>query len=329
MKTPAIAVSGLRHSYGTVEALKGISLDVPRGAFFALLGPNGAGKTTLVHALCTLLRPSAGQITVAGFDVRRVPREVRRSLGLVFQEPSLDDRLTVFENLVFHARLYQVPRRQRRARAWMALDLVELRDWANATVATLSRGMKRRLEIGRAMLHEPTLMVLDEPTTGLDVQSRRRIWEYLERLQREYNVTLLLTTHQIGEAEGADKVAIIDAGELQALDTPTALRQRMGRKLVRLQAGDDTLKEDLVQRFGPRCWYQGGSLWIDADNPEALLHDLLASETARDRINGLELVDPSLEEVFIALTGRGLRDQGTDPREQLHGAARAGVEHTR
>ncbi len=329
MTDAAIEVVDLRHSYGSVEALRGVSLSVPMGSFFALLGPNGAGKTTLVHALCTLLRPSSGHVSVAGHDVRTAPRDVRRSLGLVFQEPSLDDRLTVFENLIFHGRLYQVPRRRRSARAWAALELVELTDWANATAATLSRGMKRRLEIGRAMLHEPSLLVLDEPTTGLDVQSRRRIWEYLARLQRDYGVTLLLTTHQIAEAEGADTVAIIDQGELQALDSPAALRQRMGRKLVSLRLTDEGLERRLAERFAERCWQRGGAIWIDADQPEALLRELLADEASWAGVEGLELVDPSLEEVFVALTGRDLRDQAADPKERLHGAARAGVEHTR
>lgn len=329
MTDAAIDVAGLSHAYGSVQALGGIDLQVPRGSFTALLGPNGAGKTTLVHILCTLLRPGEGRARVAGHDVRKVPREVRRSLGLVFQEPSLDDRLTVFENLIFHARLYGVRRRDRRPRAWAALDLVELTDWANATVATLSRGMKRRLEIGRAMLHEPSLLVLDEPTSGLDVQSRRRIWDYLEKLRREQGVTLLLTTHQIGEAEGADTVAIIDHGRLQAVDTPANLRRTLGQQLVSLQVADRTLARRLTARFGRRAWEQGGALWIDTERPRELMQELLEDPDAWGKIDGLQLVDPSLEEVFVSLTGRGLRDQSADPRERLLGFAKAGGEHTR
>ncbi|MEX0448194.1 ATP-binding cassette domain-containing protein [Spiribacter sp. 221] len=307
-----IEVSDLRHSYSSVEALRGVSFSVPRGSFFALLGPNGAGKTTLVHALCTLLRPSAGHVAVAGLDVRRAPRDVRRTLGLVFQEPSLDDRLTVFENLVFHARIYQVPRRQRRERAWAVLELVELQEWANAPAGNLSRGMKRRLEIGRAMLHEPSLVVLDEPTTGLDVQSRRRVWEYLERLQRDYGVTLLLTTHQISEAEGADLVAIIDRGELQALDCPSTLRQRIGRKLINLQIRDESFRQSLSERFTGRCTQRDTVIQIEADDPDELLRELVADEERWTMVDSLEIVDPSLEDVFINLTGRELRDRTAD-----------------
>ena len=310
--SPVIEVSDLRHSYSSVEALRGISFSVPRGSFFALLGPNGAGKTTLVHALCTLLRPSAGHVAVAGLDVRRAPRDVRRTLGLVFQEPSLDDRLTVFENLIFHARIYQVPRRQRRERAWAVLELVELVEWANAPAGNLSRGMKRRLEIGRAMLHEPSLVVLDEPTTGLDVQSRRRIWEYLERLRRDHGVTLLLTTHQISEAESADLVAIIDRGELQALDSPSTLRQRMGGKLINLQIRDESLRQALNARFANKFTQRDSTMQIETDDPDSLLRELVADEECWSMVDGLEIVDPSLEDVFIHLTGRELRDPGGD-----------------
>jgi ABC-2 type transport system ATP-binding protein len=307
-----IEVSDLRHSYSSVEALRGVSFSVPKGSFFALLGPNGAGKTTLVHALCTLLRPSGGSVSVAGLDVRRAPRAVRRSLGLVFQEASLDDRLTVFENLIFHARIYQVPRRERRRRAWRVLELVELEQWANAPVSNLSRGMKRRLEIGRAMLHEPTVVVLDEPTTGLDVQSRRRIWEYLERLQKEHGVTLLLTTHQIGEAEGADWVAIIDRGALQALDHPSKLRQSIGGKLINLWIGDESSRQAVLDRFPGKCKQRDSVIQVESDDPEALLQELVADEHQWGMVDSLEVVDPSLEDVFIDLTGRGLRDRTTD-----------------
>lgn len=307
-----IEVSDLRHSYSSVEALRGVSFSVPKGSFFALLGPNGAGKTTLVHALCTLLRPGGGSVSVAGLDVRRAPRAVRRSLGLVFQEASLDDRLTVFENLIFHARIYQVPRRERRGRAWAVLELVELEQWANAPVSNLSRGMKRRLEIGRAMLHEPTVVVLDEPTTGLDVQSRRRIWEYLERLQKEHGVTLLLTTHQIGEAEGADWVAIIDHGALQALDDPSKLRQSIGGKLFNLRIGDESSRQAVLDRFPGKCKQRDSVIQVESEDPEALLQELIADDHQWGMVDSLEVVDPSLEDVFIDLTGRGLRDRTTD-----------------
>ena len=221
-----IRVERVSHRYGEIVALEEVEFAVAHGLFFALLGPNGAGKTTLVHILCTLLRPTAGDAYVAGFSVRRFPDRVRRQLGLVFQEPSLDDRLTVFENLDFHARIYGVPRREFAHRVEELLELVELAPRRNVQVRWLSRGMKRRLEVARAMLHRPAVLVLDEPTVGLDVQTRRRLWEYVAQLRRREGVTLVLTTHYIAEAEAADVVAILDRGRLVALGTPRELKRR-------------------------------------------------------------------------------------------------------
>jgi ABC-2 type transport system ATP-binding protein len=209
---PMLQVQEVFHRYGDIQALNGISLQVPAGHFFALLGPNGAGKSTLLSLLSALLPLQQGQVQVAGQDVRRSASAVRRTLGLVFQEPSLDERLTVLENLDFHGRIYGLGRRDRRERAAAVLELVELSDWQHALIRILSRGMKRRLEIARAVMHRPQLLMLDEPTVGLDVQSRHALWRYLNALRAETGVALLLTTHQIEEAEQADLVAIITTG---------------------------------------------------------------------------------------------------------------------
>ena len=210
-----------------------MSFCIERGEVFAFLGPNGAGKTTTVRMLCTLTRPSGGQARVAGFDAARQPEAVRRRIGLVFQEPTLDDRLTAEQNLRFHAVLYHVPRAQVGARIDRALRLVALEDRRGDLVSTFSGGMARRLEIARGMLHTPAVLFLDEPTVGLDPQTRALVWEDVLRLRREEQMTIFLTTHYMDEAEYADRVAIIDHGQIVATGTPDELKRRVGKDSVR------------------------------------------------------------------------------------------------
>ena len=195
--TAIVNIENLSKRYGRTVALDGVSLAIGRNEVFALLGPNGAGKTTLIHILCTILAPDSGALTLAGFDVVKQPLKARRHLGVVFQEPSVDDRLTVFENLNFHGLVYQVPAALRRQRIDELLKLVELEDWRHALVRTLSAGMKRRVDIARSLIHDSTVLVLDEPTSGLDAQSRERIWAYLMRLRQERALTIIVTTHYI------------------------------------------------------------------------------------------------------------------------------------
>lgn len=299
-----IEARDVRFAYGDVQALRGVTLSVPRGSFFALLGPNGAGKSTLVSLLSTLLPLQGGALSVAGLDVRRAPGAVRRALGLVFQEPSLDERLTVLENLEFHGQLYGLPGRVRRVRAQEVLDIVELRDWQNATARILSRGMKRRLEIARGVMHRPELLILDEPTTGLDVQSRRAVWAYLETLRAQTGVSLLLTTHQIEEAEGADLVAVIDRGEVLALGAPDELRAGLGM-VVTLRGVPAELRAGLL-RGGP--FTEGSAGALVARVPDA--GPLLASLGPQlPQLGGVSAQPASLEDVFVHLTGRALREE--------------------
>jgi ABC-2 type transport system ATP-binding protein len=219
-----ITVENLEKSYGAVRAVRGISFEVQAGELFGFLGPNGAGKTTTVKMLCTLLKPTGGRATVAGFDVFRQRDDVRRAIGIVFQDASLDDQLTAVENLRFHTMIYKVPRAERERRIEEALALVELSDRADSIVKTFSGGMKRRLELARSLTHRPAVLFLDEPTLGLDPQTRRRIWEFLGGLRKSYGLTLFLTTHYMDEAEGCDRIAIIDHGQIVVLDTPTKLK---------------------------------------------------------------------------------------------------------
>ena len=220
---PAIEAINLRRRFGDIEAVAGVSFEVAAGETFGFLGPNGAGKSTTISMLCTLLRPTAGRGRVAGFDVVDEQNEVRRRIGLVFQEPTLDEYLTALENLRFHAELYGVPRGQRNTRIERVVRMVGLWDRRTDVVRTFSGGMKRRLEIARGLLHSPRVLFLDEPTIGLDPQTRSHIWSYINALKRQEGTTMFLTTHYMDEAEYCDRIAIIDEGKIVATGTPETL----------------------------------------------------------------------------------------------------------
>jgi ABC-2 type transport system ATP-binding protein len=234
-----VEVKELVKNFGNLAAVDKVSFDVNRGEIFGFLGPNGAGKTTTISMLCTLLRPTAGTALVNGFDVIEQKNEVRESIGLVFQDPSLDDRLTARENLEFHAVVYHVPRSVREERIKEVLDMVSLWDRAEDWVETFSGGMKRRLEIARGLLHYPKVLFLDEPTIGLDPQTRNYIWEYIEDLKKREGITIFLTTHYMEEAEHCDRIGIIDLGKIIALDSPENLKSRVGGDIIKLKTADD------------------------------------------------------------------------------------------
>ncbi|MGH9004202.1 MAG: ABC transporter ATP-binding protein, partial [Acidimicrobiia bacterium] len=236
---PAVEVLGLSKHYGPVEAVRTVTFQVAPREVFAFLGPNGAGKSTTIRMLCTLTRPTAGQARVAGYDVARQPRAVRRSIGLVFQDQTLDEQLTAEENLRFHAVLYGVPGDQVQPRIDRVLELVDLTGRRRDLVSTYSGGMARRLEIARALLHTPDVLFLDEPTVGLDPQTRTRMWEDVLRLRDEEGAAVFFTTHYMDEAEYADRIAIIDHGAIVALDTPAALKAAVGADTVHLRTADD------------------------------------------------------------------------------------------
>ena len=245
---PIVDVERLEKQFGEITAVSGITFSVEPGQLFGFLGPNGAGKTTTIKMLCTILAPSGGRATVNGFDVVRDRDAVRRSLGITFQDPSLDEQLTAEENLRFHAMVYKVPRAEREERIRKALELVELSDKAKLIVRTFSGGMKRRLELARSLMHRPAILFLDEPTVGLDPQTRRRIWDFLGQLRKQYGITLFLTTHYMDEAEGCDRVAIIDHGRIIALDTPEALKSKC--PLAGLPNRKPTLEDVFVHLTG-------------------------------------------------------------------------------
>lgn len=324
--SPAIRVDAVSKRYGRTLALDGVSFDVRDKELFALLGPNGAGKTTLLHILSTILRPDSGLAMVGGFDVARQPLAARERLGIVFQEPSLDDRLTVQENLDLHALVFGVPRWLARQRIEEMLELVELTEWAKRPAKTLSSGMKRRLEIARALIHDSEILLLDEPTVGLDAQTRERIWSYIRRLRVERKITVLVTTHYIEEVEGCDRVCIVDSGKVLALDTPDALKQAHGQTLVRVTPANEGVREALSTRFANRLTgKQDGDITLVSD--EAFIAAMLAEFGTQ--IAALKVEAPSLASVFLSLTGRDLRDRAAGAREQTLSFGRRGGEHTR
>ncbi len=235
----AVLAEDLRKSYGELEAVKGVNFQVAGGETFGFLGPNGAGKSTTISMLCTITRPSAGRALVAGFDVVREQAQVRRHIGLVFQDTTLDDYLTATENLSFHAELYGVPKSQLQDRLQQVMEMVGLWDRRASLVRTFSGGMKRRLEIARGLLHSPRVLFLDEPTVGLDPQTRSHIWGYITELKKREKITIFLTTHYMDEAEYCDRIAIIDNGLIVASDTPEALKASVGQDRVELHTSDD------------------------------------------------------------------------------------------
>jgi ABC-2 type transport system ATP-binding protein len=323
---PAIVIESVSKRYGRTLALDAVSFVVPQNQIFALLGPNGAGKTTLLHILCTILAPDSGTAAIAGFDVVRQPRAARSRLGIVFQEPSLDDRLTVRENLNLHGLVFGVPRKLRRQRIAEMLELVELVQWADTPARSLSAGMKRRLEIARALIHDSEIMLLDEPTAGLDAQTRERIWAYVRRLQDERQLTVLVTTHYIEEVEASDRVCIIDSGKVLAIDTPEALRRAQGHQLLRITPRTDADRADILLSFSDRLAHDDG-VEVVLNSDDAFVETFLGQFGTRIRSLSVEV--PSLETAFLALTGRQLRDRGAGARERTLAFGRQGGEHTR
>lgn len=321
-----VLVEGVSKRYGRTLALDDVSLDVLPNELFALLGPNGAGKTTLVHILCTIQRPDSGRATVADMDVAREPVRARQRIGVVFQESSLDIRLTVFENLEFHGLIYGVPSSVRRQRIAQLLELVELTKWRDHLASSLSSGMKRRLEIARALIHDSRVLFLDEPTVGLDAQTRARIWEYIRRLQKERELTVVITTHYLDEVENSDRVCIIDHGRVLALQAPADLREAYGKELLRVRLSDESAEEEIRARYGERVSRQHDVLTVAAAGDEFIPRFL--SEYGA-RLRSFEVETPSLEQVFLALTGREIRDQAAGARERTYEFGKRGGEHTR
>jgi ABC-2 type transport system ATP-binding protein len=322
---PVIRVDGLVKHYGQVQAVRGIDLEVRPGEIFGFLGPNGAGKSTTISILCTLVKPTAGRAEVAGFDVQADPAAVRAHIGLVFQDPSLDGQLTALENLEFHAFLYGLARSVRKERIASALAMVELTDRASSRVLTFSGGMKRRLEIARGMLHYPAVLFLDEPTLGLDPQTRNHIWKYLHELRKREGITIFMTTHYMDEAEYCDRIAVIDAGTIVALGTPTELKAMVGGDVVTITAAEPAAAAAAVRTaFGLEPVVDDGTIRVEVPDSAAFMPRLFAEIDVP--ISAVASRRPSLDDVFLKLTGHAIREEGGGPVDMLRqfGAAWTG-----
>jgi ABC-2 type transport system ATP-binding protein len=311
---PAIRAVGVRKVYPGIEAVRGIDLTVAQGETFGFLGPNGAGKTTTIAMLCTLAVPTAGRIEIAGHDTRREPGRVRRDLGLVFQESTLDGDLTAEENLRFHADLYSLPPATLPARVDAMLDLVGLTSRHDALVRTFSGGMRRRLEIARGLLHRPRVLFLDEPTIGLDPQARARLWTHLEEVREREATTLFLTTHYLDEAERCDRVAIIDDGRIVAEGTPSELKSVLRADRVELRTGDDeTAAATLRTRFGVHAVTGPRGVQIETEEGARLVPRLCAGLDVP--VYEVTVTRPTLDDVFLHHTGHRIRDTTTGEPE--------------
>jgi ABC-2 type transport system ATP-binding protein len=302
-----IATQGLTKRFGDLVAVDRVDLEIRKGEIFGLLGPNGAGKTTTISMLITIRPITEGRATVNGFDVARQPSKVRASCGIVFQEPSIDTALTARENLELHARLYGVPKAIRRERIEELLALVDLKDREDSIVKTFSGGMKRRLEIARGLLHHPPIIFLDEPTLGLDPQTRQHIWDYIERLRREMRTTFVLTTHYMEEADRlCDRIGIIDHGKIVALGTPKELKDSLGGDTVVLTMDDPPLDAFRALPFVSKVDVRDGSAWLSVERATSNLARIIQAAGGRE-IATVEVRRPTLEDVFISLTGRAIR----------------------
>jgi ABC-2 type transport system ATP-binding protein len=312
----AVEIRALTKRYGAVEAVDSIDLDVATGETFGFLGPNGAGKSTTINMLCTLIRPTSGQALVAGHDVVTERDEVRRHIGLVFQDVTLDGYLSAEQNLRLHAELYGVPRALVRDRMQLVLEMVGLWERRKSKVNEFSGGMKRRLEIARGLLHSPRVLFLDEPTVGLDPQTRSSIWSYIRQLRESEGTTIFMTTHYMDEAEYCDRIAIMDRGTIVALDTPEALKASIGLDRVQIDTDDDVAAiAALAERFGIEARMVEGSVTFSVEGGEQFIPRLFRELDVG--IRSVNLARPTLDDVFMNYTGTTIRDAEASGGERL------------
>jgi ABC-2 type transport system ATP-binding protein len=303
----AIKVRELLKSFGDFEAVKGVDFEVETGEVFGFLGPNGAGKTTTINMLCTLTKPTSGSAEVAGFDVVAARDDVRRHIGLVFQDQTLDGYLSGEQNLRLHAELYGVESKVVKPRMEQVLKMVGLWERRDAQVLTFSGGMRRRLEIARGLMHSPRVLFLDEPTIGLDPQTRASIWGYIRQLQQQEEITIFMTTHYMDEAEFCGRIAIMDGGEIVALDTPEALKEAVGADRIRIETADDGRAiAELGERFGLEATVSEGAVSFAVADGEQFVPQLFAEMEVP--IRAVSLSRPTLDDVFMSHTGSTIRD---------------------
>ncbi|MDT8718955.1 ATP-binding cassette domain-containing protein [Clostridium sp. 19966] len=303
--TNIIEVKNFTKKFGNFMAVDDISFNVEEGTIFAFLGPNGAGKSTTINTLCTIIDKTEGELIVDGNELSKHKEKIRNAIGIVFQESTLDKKLTVEENLKFHCEFYKVPKAEIKNRIEFVLDLVDLTDWAKAPVESLSGGMKRRVEIARGLVHYPKVLFLDEPTTGLDPQTRSNIWDYIYKLQKQKNITIFLTTHYMDEAEICDKVAIMDHGKIVAFDTPYNLKKQYTSNITKIKTRDKAAFENYLNRHNINYKIEDKFYIVQAEDIAAILE--LAAEF-KDSITDFETTKGTLNDVFLTITGKEIRE---------------------
>lgn len=317
---PIIAVENLTKRFGNITAVDSISFEVEKGTIFGFLGPNGAGKTTTINILCTLLSPTSGKASIDGYDCMKESSEVRREIGIVFQDNTLDKELTAYENMLFHSYLYNVPKNERKGRIDDALNFVGLYERKDDTVKKFSGGMKRRLEVARSIIHQPKVLFLDEPTLGLDPQSRSNLWEFISDLPKRHGVTIFMTTHYMEEAEICSRIAIIDNGKLIVQGSPDDLKKMIGGDVIYLKTTDNTkaidkIKEDMSLNADEK----NGEIFLSASRGDACIPRLIS--VLADMVISVRLQRPTLNDVFLKLTGKAIRTEtvsgGDDLKESI------------
>ena len=308
---PAIAVRGLTKTFGEIQAVRGVDFEVALREVFGFLGPNGAGKTTTINMLCTLAKPTSGSASVAGHDIVTERDDVRRNIGLVFQDPTLDGYLTAAQNLRLHAELYGVQSSLVAPRMRQVLEMVGLWGRKDTPVATFSGGMRRRLEIARGLMHSPRVLFLDEPTIGLDPQTRRSIWTYIRELKEREEITIFMTTHYMDEAEWCDRIAIMDHGLIVALDSPETLKAQVGTDRITIRTSDDDAAiAAIAARFGIEARIAEGAITFGVPGGEQFVPRLFAELGIP--IEAVSVSRPTLDDVFMSYTGTTIRDAEED-----------------
>lgn len=319
---PIIQVIDLVKKFGNITAVDSISFNVEEGMIFGFLGPNGAGKTTTINILCTLLSPTLGRTLIAGYDCMKNPSQVRKAIGIVFQDTTLDKDLTAYENLIFHAYLYNLPKSEMRDRVHDVLRFVDLYDRKGDLVKKFSGGMKRRLEVARGLLHRPRVLFLDEPTLGLDPQSRTNLWEFITELPKKHNVTIFMTTHYMEEAEVCDRIAIIDHGKIIALDTPEELKKTVGGDVVSITTTDNAgARYEIEHAFKMEVAEKENALYMTCSRGDTCIPELI--RTLGDRVLSVRVQRPTLNDVFLKLTGKTIREEDVSSNDSVRASIRA------
>ncbi len=299
-----VEVKNFTKKYGDFAAVDNISFNVEEGSIFAFLGPNGAGKSTTINTLCTIINKTEGKLLINGNEVSEHKDRVRNEIGIVFQDSTLDSKLTIEENLKFHCDFYKVPKSEVKGRIDFVLELVNLEDWRKAPVGSLSGGMKRRVEIARGLVHYPKVLFLDEPTTGLDPQTRANIWDYIYKLQKQKNITIFLTTHYMDEAEICDKVAIMDHGKIVAYDTPYNLKKQYTSNVTRLKTSDCDVFQNYCREKEIKFKFNDEMFTVYSNDVGDVL-DIV--ENFKASIRDFETSKGTLNDVFLAITGKEIR----------------------